>query len=237
MFDDTSNINLPISAITFGTSSCRDDYRGRLSVMARELQQRAPDILLLQDVFATADHRFNTAAYLARHLGMTCAFHPARPKIRHLDGRPVQSHCGLAVLSRHRLGASAKLELPRDMRDGERIVQFADLEIQGTPLLLANVQLTNLAGTDALRRHQIERIAQLLGETRDYDHILVGGDFNAGRHGASPLALAGARAVLDHADPTTNLFPGDRPALAADLSLPRMRRMQPRFLALQAAAE
>lgn len=57
-------------AITFDTSSCRDDYRARLGVMTKELQMLTPDILLLQNVFATADDRYNTAAHLARQLRM-----------------------------------------------------------------------------------------------------------------------------------------------------------------------
>ena len=76
------------NAITFDTSSCRDDYRARLSVMTKELQMLSPDILLLQNVFATADNRYNTAAHLARQQHMKCTFLPMRPKLRHLDGRP-----------------------------------------------------------------------------------------------------------------------------------------------------
>ena len=178
---DTYQLHHRFNAITFDTSSCRDDYRSRLTVMTNELQVLAPDILLLQNVFATADNRYNTAAHIARHLRMQCAFLPIRPKVRHLDGRPIESHSGLAILSRHTIADSGHIVLPCDARDGQRIVQFAHLDIEGTHLLIANIQLGHQAGTDAVRRHQIEKLAERLADAHDFDHILVGGDFNAGR--------------------------------------------------------
>lgn len=148
--------------------------------MARDLRAVSPDILLLQNVFATSDHRYNTAGHLAQHLGMRCTFLPARPKVRHLDGRPIDSFSGLAILSRHPIVDAVRAPLPCDARDGERIVQFADLDVAGTRLLVANIQVSRLAGADAVRRHQIERLADWLATAHDYDHMLVGGDFNAG---------------------------------------------------------
>ncbi len=267
---DKRDASAPLAATSFSTSSCDDDYRARLGIMARELALRSPDILLLQDVFATADHRYNTAAYLARHLHMHASFHPARPKTRHLDGRPIDSHCGLAVLSRHRIVASMKIDLPRDMRDGERIAQFVDLDVAGTRLLVVNVRVSHLAGAEALRRHQIERLADLLADASDYDHILVGGDFNTGpkdpaltplrdldgfsvseaapgrgvdrlfglsRYGVMPMGLSNAQPALERLDPATNLFPGARAALSADLALGQMYDHGQQSLALQTAAE
>jgi endonuclease/exonuclease/phosphatase family metal-dependent hydrolase len=244
------------SAITFDTSSCRDDYRSRLAVMTKRLQSLTPDILLLQNVFATADNRFNTAAHLARQLHMQCAFLPMRPKVRHLDGRPIESHSGLAILSRHPIIDAGHIELPRDPRDGRRLAQFADIVIEGTHLLIANIQLGHLAGTDAARRHQIEKLAECLADAHDFDHILAGGDFNAGRiepaldpirtvqgftvaeaapergvdrlfamtrtasyRPVPPVVLTESRAELDAADAATNLYPGDRAALACELTL------------------
>jgi endonuclease/exonuclease/phosphatase family metal-dependent hydrolase len=253
---DTYQTYHRFSALTFDTSSCRDDYRARLNVMTKGLQVLASDILLLQNVFATADNRYNTAAHLAHRLGMHCAFLPMRPKVRHLDGRPVQSHSGLAILSRHGIVNSGHIELPRDPRDGQRVAQFADIDIQGTRLLVANIQLGHLAGTDAARRHQIEKLAECLADAHDFDHILAGGDFNAGRtepaldpirsmpgfavveaapergvdrlfaitrtanyRPVAPLTLNESRAELDAADAATNLYPGDRAALACELTL------------------
>ncbi len=248
------------NAITFDTSSCRDDYRARLNVMTKDLQSLAPDILLLQNVFATADNRYNTAAHLARRLGMQCAFLPLRPKLRHLDGRPTQSHSGLAILSRHAIVSASHIELPCDPRDGQRIAQFCDIELQGTHLLVANIQLGHRAGTDAARRHQIEKLAECLAGAHDFDHILAGGDFNAGRiepaldpirnlagfavaeaapergvdrlfaisrtpgyRPVAPIVLSESRTELDAADSATNLYPGDRPALACELTLTAVR--------------
>jgi endonuclease/exonuclease/phosphatase family metal-dependent hydrolase len=281
------------NAITFDTSSCRDDYRSRLAVMTYELQALAPDILLLQNVFATADNRYNTAAHLARKLHMHCAFLPMRPKVRHLDGRPIESHSGLAILSRHAIVDAGHVELPVDARDGQRIAQFADIDIDGSRLLVANIQLGHLPQTDAVRRHQIEKLADYLTDAHDFDHILVGGDFNAGRvepaldpirtlrgfavaeaapergvdrlfamtrtlsyRPIPPLVLNESRSELDTVDAATNLYPGDRAALACELTLSVARpanvipvgefhlwanrsqnSAQPQISALQTAAE
>jgi endonuclease/exonuclease/phosphatase family metal-dependent hydrolase len=244
------------TAITFDTSSCRDDYRTRLDVMTEGLLALSPDVILLQNVFATADNRYNTAAHLARNLGLRCAFMPMRAKIRHLDGRPIQSLSGLAVLSRHKIIDTGHIELPCDPRDGQRRAQFADIDLQGSRLLVANIQLGHLAGTDAARRHQIEKLAERLTHAHDFDHILVGGDFNAGRvepaldpirtlrgftvaeaapergvdrlfaisrtsncRPIAPIMLTESRPELDAADAATNLYPGDRPALACELTI------------------
>jgi endonuclease/exonuclease/phosphatase family metal-dependent hydrolase len=257
---DTYQAYHRFNAITFDTSSCRDDYRARLSVMTKELQSLSPDILLLQNVFATADNRYNTAAHLARRLRMHCTFLPMRPKLRHLDGRPIQSHSGLAILSRSAIVNAGHIDLPRDPRDGRRVAQFADIEFQGTRLLVANIQLGHLAGTDAARRHQIEKLAECLARAHDFDHILAGGDFNAGRiepaldpirtlpgfevaeaapergvdrlfaltrtPGYRPvelIILTESRTELDTADAATNLYPGDRAALACELTLSAAR--------------
>ena len=224
--------------------------------MTKGLHALAPDILLLQNVFATADNRYNTAAHLARQLHMQCAFLPMRPKVRHLDGRPIQSHSGLAILSRHPILDAGHVELPCDPRDGQRVAQFADIELHGRHLLVANIQLGHLAGTDAARRHQIEKLAECLANAHDFDHILAGGDFNAGRiepaldpirnlagftvaeaapeRGVDrlfaitrapahcpvePIVLTESRVEMDAADGATNLYPGDRAALACELTL------------------
>lgn len=245
-----------LNAVTFDTSSCRDDYRARLGVMAKGLLALSPDILLLQNVFATPDNRYNTAGHLARHLRMHCAFLPLRPKVRHLDGRPIESHSGLAILSRHAIVDAGHIELPSDPRDGRRIAQFADIDLNGIRLLVANIQLGHLAGTDAVRRHQIEKLAERLANAHDFDHILVGGDFNASRvepaldpirtlagfdvceaapergvdrmftltraptyRTVEPLALSDGSAALDLIDPVTNLYAGDRAALACELTV------------------
>lgn len=187
---------------------------------------------------------------------LQCAFLPMRPKMRYLDGRPIQSHSGLAILSRHAIVDAGHIELPCDPRDGQRIAQFCDIDLQGTRVLVANIQLGHRAGTDAARRHQIEKLAERLADAHDYDHILAGGDFNAGRiepaldpirtlrgftvaeaapergvdrlfaltrtpghRPVAPIVLSESRAELDTADAPTNLYPGDRAALACELTL------------------
>jgi endonuclease/exonuclease/phosphatase family metal-dependent hydrolase len=141
---------MDISVITFSTSACRSDYRARLDIMARELATLAPDIVLLQDVFATADGRYNTATTLARRLGMTVAFHPARFGIRHLDGRPIESHSGLAVLARARIRRSMRIELHSEGRDGERIGQLVEIVHGATTLLAVNVSDRSRARRSAI---------------------------------------------------------------------------------------
>ena len=179
--DDTA---LSLSAITFNTWNCQGDYRTRLTLMEAGLGASPPDLLLLQEVFATPRGCENTARFLAKQLDMKISFHPARAKMRRLHGESITCSSGLAILSRHDIVWSEKVVLPHDPRDGERIAQFAEIRIGRSRLLAVNLHLSHLEYAENLRREQLERIVERIEHGWDHEYILVGGDFNATAHNA-----------------------------------------------------
>ena len=63
--------------LTLNTWKCDGAYRPRLQAMAQGLAALAPDVILLQEVFATEDDRADTAGYLAQALSMWATRAPA----------------------------------------------------------------------------------------------------------------------------------------------------------------
>ncbi len=168
-----------LSALTLNTWNCQGDYRPRLTAMTRGLAAATPDIILLQEVFSNRDGSDNTARALAKDLNLACAYHPARTKTRRLADEPILCSSGLAVLSRHPIVWSERFALPADPRDGERIAQFTEIDINRTRLLIVNLHLSHLEYADNLRRQQLDCIVRRMANTWTHDHILLGGDFNA----------------------------------------------------------
>lgn len=170
---------LRLSALTLNTWNCQGDYRNRLAAMTRGLASVTPDIVLLQEVFSNRDSSDNTARSLAKDLNLACAYHPARTKTRRLADEQILCSSGLAVLSRHPIVWSERFVLPADPRDGERIAQFTEIDINRTRLLIVNLHLSHLEYADNLRRRQLDCIVNRMAYAWDHDHMLLGGDFNA----------------------------------------------------------
>lgn len=187
---------LSLSAITFNTWNCQGDYRKRLALMEAGLGVLAPDLLLLQEVFATPRGCENTARYLAKQLDMKFSFHPARAKMRTRNGEAITCTSGLAILSRHDIAWSEKVALPADPRDGERIAQFAEIRIGRARLLVVNLHLSHLEYAENLRRQQLERIAERVENVWDHEQILLGGDFNATEHSSLFEVLTNRQALM-----------------------------------------
>lgn len=203
MIHDTDT-TASFSAITFNTWNCQGDYRRRLTLMDAALGELAPDLVLLQEVFADRNRTEDTARHLGRRLGMKVAAHPARAKMRRLGDEAIACTSGLAILSRHDIVWSEKVVLPQDPRDGERIAQFAEIRIGRMRLLAVNLHLSHLEYAENLRREQLERIVGRIEHAWDHEHILVGGDFNATEHNAlfdvltNRLTLRAVRAETEH---------------------------------------
>ena len=126
-----------------------------------------------------ADGGGNTARSLAAALGLHCAFHAARTKMRRRQGASILCASGLAILSRSPIVWSERLVLPSDPRDGERIAQFAEIDVERTRVHLINLHLSHLEFADNLRRQQLDTILERLNGTKTEEHIVLGGDFNA----------------------------------------------------------
>jgi endonuclease/exonuclease/phosphatase family metal-dependent hydrolase len=165
--------------VSLNTWKCDGDYRHRLGLMAEGLATLAPDLLLLQEVFATDDGQADTAAFLASTLSMHVAAVPARRKHRMFEGQSCLSTSGLAVLSRQAIKSWQALDLPCDEADGERIALLASVSHRGQDLWLANLHLTHLPEAGALRARQLEYCLEALQPLAGAGPFVIGGDFNA----------------------------------------------------------
>lgn len=169
-----------IRVVTLNTWKCSGDYARRLRLMAEGLRTLAPDLILLQEVFATIDGSTDTGTFLAKSLQMHCCFQPARKKIRSLQGMQVQSYSGLAVLSHQPDQVQGVLRLPSDRRDGDRWAQWLSLPLREQSLTLINTHLTHLAHEESLRQQQLEVIVSFAATKASNSLVILGGDLNTG---------------------------------------------------------
>jgi endonuclease/exonuclease/phosphatase family metal-dependent hydrolase len=134
----------------------------------------------IQEAFASVDGRFDTAARLACHLGMAFTYLPERRKPRVVDGQLLDSHSGLAVLTRQPVDEHVFLPLPSTVDDGGRSALLLRWREDGRNIVLGNVHLSHLADGGTLRRQQLECLLRHPWFTeKEADLTLVCGDFNA----------------------------------------------------------
>lgn len=165
-----------ITIVTLNTWKGEGEYAARMAATICLLAGLDPDIVLLQEVLAVPSRRLCTADTVSAALGLNCAFHPAREKMRSFDGGDVLSQSGLAVLAKAKILSSSPVALPDDPRDGERIAQIVRIGA-AAPVTVLNLHLTHLPDAAALRRRQL--IAALSALPAGIDGlVIVGGDFN-----------------------------------------------------------
>lgn len=169
--------------LTLNTWKCDGHYSLRLRAMAAGIRALAPDVVALQECFASVDGLHDTARYLSQALGLHVHWAPTRRKHRWVQGQQVDSWSGMAVLSRHPALECLSLPLPSSPADGGRLAQMVLLRGHAdTTLALANVHLSHLpdaAGGAELRTQQLQAV--LHGLSTRYGGLaqLVCGDFNA----------------------------------------------------------
>lgn len=166
-----------VSLITLNTWKCDGDYRRRLELMGQGLESLSPDILLLQEAFAS-DGGAHTAQALSRRLGLSLCYQPARRRQRICEGRARPSWSGMAVLSRLPIRRHTRLALPTHPEDGERVAQLVELGLGEARLLVINAHLTYLRREDEVRCAQMANILRHPWLAEDYAGILLGGDLN-----------------------------------------------------------
>lgn len=172
-----------LTVVTLNAWKCDGDYFARVHAIADGLKALEPDIVLLQEVFATADGALHTGEAVRERLRMTHVHAPARPKPRSLAGQPLASTSGLSILTSLPILEARTLALPDDPADGERIAQIATLDWDGGALAVVNTHLTHLADADDLRTRQLAAIAEAIPEDGP---AILGGDLNAAP-GDAPL--------------------------------------------------
>lgn len=155
------------------------DWQRRSDSIIQVLQSSAPDIVGLQEVWATATD--NQAEMLADMLGMHIAWCPSpAPELfqRRLGDR--SAVVGNAILSRWPISRESKCLLPTGAGDEGRTALFALIAAPAGAVPFFTTQLTSAVGHSALRSDQVRALARfVVDEIPETANPLVTGDFNA----------------------------------------------------------
>jgi endonuclease/exonuclease/phosphatase family metal-dependent hydrolase len=174
------------STITVGTWNLWwrfGDWQGRLAAITEVLAELRPDVLALQEVWATCDQ--NAAELLADALGMAwgwaaspCPEHWRRRLASADPGRP---EIGNAIVSRWPILDSRAFDLPFGARGNYgRTVLAAVIDVPGGTLPFFSTQLDSHPADSAVRVTQVTRLARLVSDHRSATYPpVVAGDFNA----------------------------------------------------------
>ncbi len=173
--------------VTINTAKSDSPYPRRLELLAQGLRLLDPDVVLLQEAFVAQDGTANTAADLGCVLEMAVAYAPARAKTRPFEGRTVLSESGMAVLTRGPAAECLAVPLPSAPQDGERIAQVCRIEVEGRPVLIANVHLCYLPGQDQLRNAELGSLLAHPLLQQDAAARIIAGDFNTALSGLPSL--------------------------------------------------
>lgn len=153
------------------------------AIAASEDISRA-DVLFVQEIETHPTEAASRTEALARALGMTWVYAPAREEG---DG----TH-GIATLSRFPITSAAVRELPyfdQPIRPRERNALATTIDIAGSPLQLVNVHLD-------VRLGPVDRVRQLDPALKEVDErLVIGGDFNT-----NPYAWAGSLVPLSETE-------------------------------------
>jgi endonuclease/exonuclease/phosphatase family metal-dependent hydrolase len=179
-------LNLLHGAPIPGARTARVSVEQRLEWTGEHLLEERPDVVLLQEASISRRHG-NTAATLARRLGMEFVYARANPTplLRALGPRKLLGRLafeeGPAVLSRlpiveHRVHVLSPPLSPFE----RRVALEAVLEGPQETFSVFSVHLS--AGSSASRKRQIASLVDAV-EARPHPHpVIVGGDFNAEEH-------------------------------------------------------
>jgi endonuclease/exonuclease/phosphatase family metal-dependent hydrolase len=179
-------VGMNTTLLTINTWKCDGDYYPRMELLAAGLKASGAHIILCQECFRTADGKVDTLSYLSRELSMPGYFVPCRRKTRLLGGIPTDSFSGLGVLTNLPVISQMTIDLPSSPADGGRSAQLLTLNLgAGLSLMIANIHLTHLRNSEALRLSQLEKVLTCMAGSEASYHI-IGGDFNA-RPGSEPI--------------------------------------------------
>jgi endonuclease/exonuclease/phosphatase family metal-dependent hydrolase len=158
------------------------DWQARFEAISAVLQEAAPDVVGLQEVWARGS--VNAAGLLAKRLGMHWAWvpspHPQRWQRKIGDSALAM---GNAVLSRWPVAGVAHADLPGPLPgapDGRRVLHGA-LDTPAGRLPFFTTQLSAFPGRSGLRCRQVREIAAFVASHSPDDGLppVVTGDLNA----------------------------------------------------------
>lgn len=169
-----------IRILSLNTWKNEGDYPARVHAMASGISALKPDVVCLQEAFATVDSALDTARTLARHLGASLVWLPARRKRRQGTAHPPKdSWSGLAILSRLPVARHLQLQLASHPDDGDRGLLAAQVATRGRPLWVGNTHLCHLPDAADWRSHQLgHALAAMVRWGANAGGVLCG-DFNA----------------------------------------------------------
>jgi endonuclease/exonuclease/phosphatase family metal-dependent hydrolase len=172
-------VALPLLVMSWNLWWRFGDWRRRHEGIVRVLEHTAPDIVGLQEVWATATE--NQAQTLGDKLGMHFAWSPSpSPESfqRRLGDRRVL--VGNAVLSRWPITRKSTCDLPSGVVDAGRTALCAHIAGPAGAVPFFTAQLTSAVGHSALRSDQVRALARfVVGECSEGASPIVTGDFNA----------------------------------------------------------
>ncbi|WP_369068473.1 endonuclease/exonuclease/phosphatase family protein [Kineococcus terrestris] len=165
------------------------DWRARRDALLAVLERERPDVVCLQEVWATAEE--NLAEQLAERLGMSAAWSPS-PAPQRWQRRlawtgedaedPAGVEFGNAVLSRWPLRETRVADLPTGGGEPEgRTALQVLVEAPGRLLPVTTTHLNSSPAESAVRCEQVRALVRFVAERRDrswYPPVLTG-DFNA----------------------------------------------------------
>ncbi len=163
-----------LATVNAGTDN--DDPEQRLTRLIDQLEAERVDILCCQQVFATDDGRFNTAAALAARLGMTCTYSAAGKKKGLFRGRRVPSTSGMAILTGDGtwMLSSGRFSLQgRSGIDGP-LAQYAVVRKNWNIVLVVNVLFPEAADEREIH-HQLREMSSHPVMNNEYAAILFCG--------------------------------------------------------------
>ncbi|WP_432487781.1 endonuclease/exonuclease/phosphatase family protein [Kineococcus sp. SYSU DK018] len=180
----------PLRIMTWNVWWRFGDWRARREAILAVLAEHRPDVVGLQEVWAThGDGGENLAHWLAERLGMVAAFSPSpRPERwqRRLSAHdPAAGEVGFgnAVLSRYPLLEQRVLELPAGGHEDEgRTALQVVVDTPRRPLPFTTTHLNSSPAESAVRVAQVRDLVPFVAASRRrgerYPPVLTG-DFNA----------------------------------------------------------
>jgi endonuclease/exonuclease/phosphatase family metal-dependent hydrolase len=169
-----------VKIITINTWKCDGEYRVRMGILAKQLNNLKPHVIACQECFYSEDANADTLKFLAKELNMNYCFLPGRSKKRQFEGHLVNSTSGLGILSVYPLTETGSFDLPVVHEDNDRKAFQADVTLpSGGTLTITTTHLTHLGQHKGLRKAQAEALAGFVSANTAHQYHIICGDFNA----------------------------------------------------------
>jgi endonuclease/exonuclease/phosphatase family metal-dependent hydrolase len=172
---------MELRILTINTWKGDGAYQARMALLKKQLLDLAPDVILMQEVLRPIDPQaaYDTLQAISEVLAGESAFVPMRRNKRQVEGQVVDCWSGMGCWSRFPIEAAAGIELPSNDTDGGRAGQMIRIQIHGQHFLFANVHLSFLRDSDALKIAQLETILQEMMKQTGLKAYFIAGDFNS----------------------------------------------------------